>query len=300
VSEEKRLTVAANNVFFYYSDLDRARRFYEEIIGLKSVADYGFAVIYQVASTSYLTLVDAEAGMHSADEPKTVAIALVTDQLDEWFAHLKNLEVKMIRELKPKEGSPHDGFVVVDPEGYYLEFERFNPHPENHQFNPILDRLTTFPVQPKSLGLDDVGLGFKATIVWIYCQDLEATTEFYETAMGFEQVVDQGWAKILTTAPSGFLGPVDGTKGMHRWTENKGVTISFFTPSVELWFDHLSNQPRFELRHHEVFQEDRAGVRTFVGYDPEGYFVEFDTFEASQNNAELLHQLGVGMSENSS
>ena len=36
-------------------------------------------------------------------------------------------------------------------------------------------------------------------------------------------MVDQGWAKIYPTSPTGFIGPVDGKKGMHSWTEEKGL-----------------------------------------------------------------------------
>ena len=87
--------IIANNAFFYYSDLEKAWRFYEDILGLETVADYGFAKIMQVASTSYLTLVDAESGMHTADEPKTVAIALITDELDEWHQYLSADEIRV-------------------------------------------------------------------------------------------------------------------------------------------------------------------------------------------------------------
>ena len=39
-------------------------------------------------STSYL--VDAAKGMHTSEEPKTVALALLTGQLDEWYPYLKS------------------------------------------------------------------------------------------------------------------------------------------------------------------------------------------------------------------
>ena len=43
--------------------------------------------------------------------------------------------------FEPDPAGPHDGFVVVDPEGYYLEFERFNPHEENTELMPVLDGI---------------------------------------------------------------------------------------------------------------------------------------------------------------
>jgi catechol 2,3-dioxygenase-like lactoylglutathione lyase family enzyme len=279
--------IIANNAFFYYADLDGAWRFYQEKLGLETVADYGFAKILQVAGTSYLILVDATKGMHSAEEPKTVAMALVTDELEEWHARLKSLEVPMRGELKIEPGRPHDGFVAIDPEGYFLEFERFNAHPENEKLLPLLARAPSIRTagRPKELGI-------KATVLWMYYKDMEAIQKFYEGVLGFEQVVDQGWAKIYATSKTGFIGPVDETKGMHRSTEKKGVTVSWFTSNVDAWFEYLKSQSSFRLRTQEILDES-GKVRVFVGYDPEDYFLEFDTFLDVEGNEELLKRLGA-------
>jgi catechol 2,3-dioxygenase-like lactoylglutathione lyase family enzyme len=283
--------IIANNAFFYYRDLHAAWRFYEDILGLTTVADYGFAKIMRVAGTSYLTLVDGESGMHTADEPKTVAIALITDQLDDWYAYLKSENVPMRHDYNSVEGRPHHGFVVDDPEGYYLEFERFNPHPENERLMPMLEKMETLYPEPGSSAKTPKDLGFKATVLWMYYRDMEGIQRFYEDVTGFDLMVDQGWAKIYPTSPTGFIGPVDGAKGMHSWTEEKGVTVSFFTDDVDGWFAYLDGKESFEFRSPEVLEEDRAGVRVFVGYDPEGYFLEFDTFMETEENEELLELL---------
>jgi catechol 2,3-dioxygenase-like lactoylglutathione lyase family enzyme len=283
--------ITANNAFFYYSDVEGAARFYTDILGLRIVADYGFAKILRIAGTSYLTLVDAESGMHSADEPKTVAIALITDQLDEWYEYLKGAGVSMRSEYNPVEGRPHHGFVVYDPEGYYLEFERFNPHPENEKLIPMLAGMETIYPDPEASTKCPKNLGFKATVLWLYYRDMAAIQRFWEDDMGFELVVDQGWAKIYPSSPTGFIGPVDGARGMHSWTEKKAVTVSFFTDDVEGWFSHLKDREAFELRTAEIEVEERAGARVFVGYDPEGYYIEFDTFFENEHNQELLELL---------
>jgi catechol 2,3-dioxygenase-like lactoylglutathione lyase family enzyme len=282
--------IIANNAFFYYRDVEAAWRFYTEVLGIETVADYGFAKILHVADTSYLILVDAAEGMHTAEEPKTVALALVTDELEGWYEYLKSEGVEMRNELSVAEGKPHDGFVAYDPEGYYLEFERFNPHPENERLMPLLDRAPSFyPKQgqetrrPKELGL-------KATILWMYYQDMEAIRSFYGEVMGFDQVVDQGWAKIYQTSRTGFIGPVDETKGMHRSTPDKGVTASWFTEDVDGWFEYLKGQSAFTLRTPEIMDES-GKVRVFVGYDPENYFLEFDTFLDVAGNEELMRRL---------
>jgi catechol 2,3-dioxygenase-like lactoylglutathione lyase family enzyme len=279
--------IIANNAFFYYADVNAAWRFYTEKLGLETVADYGFAKILQVAETSYLILVDATKGMHRAAEPKTVAMALVTDELEAWYAHVKSLQVPMRSELKVEPGRPHHGFVAIDPEGYFLEFERFNLHPENEKFMPLLERAPSVrtAARPKELGI-------KATVLWMYYKDMDAIQRFYEDVMGFEQVVDQGWAKIYASSKTGFIGPVDETKGMHRFTQDKGVTVSWFTANVDAWFEYLKAQKSFRLRTPEILDES-GKVRVFVGYDPENYFLELDTFLDVEGNEKLLERLGT-------
>lgn len=295
MQERDARTIIANNAFFYYADLDAASRFYDEVLGLETIADYGFAKIMRIAETSYLTLVDASAGLKSADQPKTVALALVTDELAEWYDYLLTQDVTMkSSSYSPTEGSPHDGFVAVDPEGYYLEFERFNHHPENERLMPILDGLeSVYPAVDATTSRPST-LGIKATVLWLYTPDVEAMSRFYEEVMGFEVAADQGWALIHASSPSGFIGPVDGAKGMHSWTEEKAVMLSFLTTDLDSWFDHLKGQSAFTLREEGIVIEDRAGARVFVGTDPDGYFIEFDEFFEAEGNEALLAMLEIG------
>ena len=289
VENSKRPKIIANNAFFYYADLDAAWSFYTDTLGFETVADYGFAKILRLARTSYLTLVDADAGMDFSDAPKTVALAIVTDELDQWHEYLVGEGISLLFSgYNPTEGSPHDGFVIEDPEGYYLEFERFNKHPENRLFTPILDALES--LYPASHGTTNrpPGVGVKATVFWLYSPDVHAMSDFYADTMGFDLVVDQGWAMIHQSSPSGFIGPVDGAKGMHGWTKEKAVMLSFFTTDLEAWFDHLQNHPSLRLRDEGIVEETRAGAMVFVGADPDNDLIEFDQFFAAEGNDALL------------
>jgi len=292
VQSPETRNIIANNVFFYYSDLETAWRFYTDTLGFDTVADYGFAKIMRLAETSYITLVDADAGMKFADAPKTVAMALVTDELHEWYEYLVGQGVAM-RGSGPgaTQGSAHDGFVVIDPEGYYLEFERFNEHPENELFMPMLDSLESLRPSGAETTNRPTHLGIKATVLWLYSNDVHAMSDFYEQVMGFGLVVDQGGAMIHRSSASGFIGPVDGTKGMHSWTEDKAVMLSLLTTDIDGWFAHLGKEPDFAMRDHQIGVESRAGARVFVGLDPDGYFIELDEFFASEDNERLLESL---------
>jgi len=135
------------------------------------------------------------------------------------------------------------------------------------------------------------GLGFKATILWLYYRDMEGIQKFYEEKLGFDLTVDQGWAKIYQTSPSGYIGPVDETRGMHSYTEEKAVTVSFFTDDLDDWFSYVKESGAFELQHTEISVDDEGRFHAFVGYDPGGYFLEFDTFLEHELNEQLLELL---------
>ncbi|MCA9965457.1 MAG: VOC family protein [Anaerolineales bacterium] len=281
------LSIQATNAFFYYQDVEKAWAFYRDVMGLETAVDYGFAKIMRVAHNSYLTLVDVASGMHSADEPKSVAIALVTEQVEGWYDYLTRLGVPIRNPYQRREGSAHDGFVAFDPEGYYLEIERFNLHPENETLLPILAALPpTYSVG----GTRPPELEIRATVLWLYYNNLARAEQFYESLLGINLLVDQGWAKVYQVTGSSFLGPVSGEKGMHPATEQKAVTVSFFTADVNGWFAHATAQPGFRLRTPAVTDESNL-VHIFVGYDPEGYFLEWDTFLPLPPNERLLQLL---------
>ncbi|NNM04849.1 MAG: hypothetical protein HKO65_07075 [Gemmatimonadetes bacterium] len=292
--------IVATNAFYYYQDVEGAWAFYTEILGFATVADYGFAKILRVGPTSYLTLVDETEGMHSSEEPKSVTLAVISEEVEGWWDYLNGLGVEMRAGLGNEEGiveegRPHDGFVAIDPEGYLLEFERFNPHPENEALLPVLNAVEPlYPdgreTAPGVVSTRPEGLGVHGTVLWLYYKDLEAIQDFYRAALGVDILVDQGWAKVYPASLTGFLGFVDGERGLHQATEEKGVTVSFFTSELETWFEHLEGVEGFEFRTPEITPEG-SFVQTFVGYDPEGYFLEWDEFQEVDLNRTLLRAL---------
>ena len=292
MTQSPNLTIQANNALYYYHDLPRATRFYQELLGFELVEDYGVAKLFQVAASSYLMLIDGSIGRHSADEPKTVTTAFITDELEGWYDYLLAQAVPMRWEFNYKPDKPHDGFVAIDPEGYLLEFERFNPHPENDKLMPFLDPLPSLYPPPDQTTTRPRNLGVKATVTWLYYRDLERAGRFWREVMGSQEVVDQGFAKIFPTSYSGFIGPVRAGDGLHPYTEKKGVTVSLFTDQIDEWFAYLQQQPDFDLQNEAVILEmDR--VRDFLGFDPESYFIEFDAFIDHPGNVGLRVRLAA-------
>lgn len=282
--------VQASNTFLYYKDLAAATQFYQDILGLELLADYGLATTFRISGDSYLILVDAAKGMHTAEEPKTVALALLTDQLEDWWNYLNEQNVPVKYSYKTKEGGAHDGFVMIDPEGYLLEFELFKQHPENEGFMPYLDQAVHFTTSVASSKVPE-GLGFKASITWLYYQDMLEMQQFYEEILGLEMVADQGWTKIYGVSKTGFIGLVDERRGMHDFTEEKAVTVSFFLKDLKGWYDYVKAKSPFELRTGEWETGPESRYNAFVGYDPQGYFMEFDRFLEHPDNKKLLETL---------
>jgi predicted enzyme related to lactoylglutathione lyase len=289
--------IMATNAFYYYQDLDSAWSFYTRVLGFRTVADYGFAKMVQVGPTSFLTLVDEGRGMHSAQEPKSVTLAVVTQEVEGWWAYLSEAGVEMRSPLGSEEGRPHDGFVAVDPEGYLLEFERFNEHPENRDLLPVFgNSASLYPdggeTAPGVSSNRPSELGVQGTVLWLYYRDLDAIQDFYGRLLGTGILVDQGWAKVYPVSESGtgFLGFVDGDRGLHGVTEEKAVTVSFFTTDVEAWLAHANQVPGFRLRGPGLTSEEDF-VQTFVGFDPEGYYLEWDEFLGVPVNEDLLSLL---------
>jgi len=281
----------ANNLFLYYKDLEEAVEFYSKTLGMELVADYGMAYILRMTSDSYLILVDADKGMHTAEEPKTVALALLTDKLDKWYTYLKSQEVMIKYEYQPKEGSAHDGFVVVDPEGYLLEFEQFNQHPENERFIPILKQNEQNTIQSVQQNKLPDGLTVHSTITWLYYKDIRAMQNFYQNVFGLEMVADQGWTKIFKVSDTGFLAIVDEKRGMHSFTEKKAVNVGFIIDDLEGWYEYARDNKLFDLFEDELGVGPETRYKAFVGFCPEGYFLEFDHFYLHDDNTLLLQHL---------
>ena len=279
--------IIATNAFYYYADVNAAWAFYGDTLGLETVADYGFAKILRLADSSYLTLVHADSGMHSTEEPKTVTLNLITDQLETWHEHLQASQVQMRVDYKLQDEQRPDSFVAVDPEGYYLKFVRHNPHPNHAEYIAGFSAAT--PVIARIEGASSE-LNIRAVAFSAYFNDLDGASSFYEGLFGVSAVAQLDGAPLYQVSGSGFLALVAGGDDLHQSTETNGVTLSFLTTDVDGWFERATNWPGFELRTPEILNESDL-VRVFVGYDPSGVFLEWDTFLDLPGNEELFKYL---------
>ena len=289
--------IIGNNAFLYYKNYDEATNFYGDILGFKNVFEFpDFATIFQTTKSTFITVVnDNGRGMHSSDEPKTIAIALVTDQLDGWYQYALSQDLNIKNPPKPLADNPHHAFLVTDPGGYILEFEHFADHPENKEFVPLLNNSENIYGAKGSQRPDN--LAFKASIYWLYHSNEEEAEAFYQEVMGLKMIVKQSFSDILTSSPTGYIGLVEDGIGIHNATHEKAVNVGFMTNSAQAWFDYLKEQPTFSLRTEELYHEqDGQGnnlIDIVIGYDPDNYFIEIDEFLDSELNRKIRNSLGM-------
>jgi catechol 2,3-dioxygenase-like lactoylglutathione lyase family enzyme len=234
----------------YYGNVKEAISFYKNTLGLVRIDSSQFAI----SSNASIELHGFDE-KHDRDQSKSAAIALLTDQLSEWYEHVQAKGVPVKYPYKKRDGGPHDGFVIVDPGGYLLEFEQFKQHPENELFMAALAQCD--PVETKVASLN-----FYASITWTYHKDLLQMQKFYEEVLGFQRVADQGWTKIYQTSSDGFIGLVDERRGMQNYADDKAVEIEW----------QLSDWGAFDQYAKNFWQEYQYLNASFKG--PENYLYD--------------------------
>ena len=111
--------------FFYYKDLARAAKFYEEVMGFKLVQDQRWAKIFMVAENCYMGCVDGNVGYHKPSDEKPVMLTVVVDDPDAWYEHFRRHGVETLNEPHDDEGLKLRIFLLHDPEGYVIEIQKF-------------------------------------------------------------------------------------------------------------------------------------------------------------------------------
>jgi catechol 2,3-dioxygenase-like lactoylglutathione lyase family enzyme len=234
--------IQGQELILFYKDLPKAKDFYSKTLGLKMIAEDENSATFRIVGDSKLVLKSVEGSVYTGREAKSVALALLTDNLEAWYAHLqeKNVEIKYTLKVKP-EGA-HDGFVAVDPEGYLLEFEMFRMHPENERLVPQLKSLSP---QATSLGTE---FNFYASITWLYYKDMLPMENFMTEKLGLVLTADQGWAKIYRVSNHSYLGLVDENRGMNTFSEEKLMEVKFELEEAKGWEKYLGETSKDSTR----------------------------------------------------
>jgi len=108
--------------FFYYNDLERAARFYGEVLGFELVMSRDWVTIFRVHETGHLGLVDQVRGSHKPSPEKPVRLQIWVRDVLSWFNYLNGLGLVEPPRVYVGEELRIKTCTVKDPEGYTVEF----------------------------------------------------------------------------------------------------------------------------------------------------------------------------------
>jgi predicted enzyme related to lactoylglutathione lyase len=114
--------------FFYYENLSAAVDFYQRIVGLKKVQDFGWCAILELQPRTYVSLVNATAGSQRplTGPNKGVQLSIETADLEACLQHMQRLGIaSAATALEPGCEGRTVEFKIVDPGGYTVEFFRW-------------------------------------------------------------------------------------------------------------------------------------------------------------------------------
>ena len=119
--------------------------------------------------------------------------------------------------------------------------------------------------------------GIEGMITFTYYNDIEKAEKFYGETLGFEEVMDRDWVKIFRVGKDSHIGLVNAEKGYLKPQAEKPVMLSVFVEDVDAWHKHL--EERGVKTNHPPQKSGDIDMRGFLTWDPEGYAVEFLTFD---------------------
>ena len=117
--------------FLYYKDFSYGIEFFETVLELKLVMDQGFARVYQVNQKSFIGIVQEK---DSGDVPGSTLFSFTTNNVEEDYKRVHQLEVYKLTEIKHFKEIPLKSFFFDDLEGHKFEIQQFLNENDIKQF----------------------------------------------------------------------------------------------------------------------------------------------------------------------
>ena len=120
------LQLTSNITFLYFNDLEAAKPFFEEVLGLEKAYDPGWAAVYRLRDKAFLGAVDNHSGSIQVTSTDSVLISLTVDNIEEVHESLKGSRgVEGLSEIKQVKDLALKSFFFTGPEGHHFEVEQF-------------------------------------------------------------------------------------------------------------------------------------------------------------------------------
>ena len=117
---------------------------------------------------------------------------------------------------------------------------------------------------------------YSSQITFLYYDDMEKANLFFETILGLELVMDQGFAKVYETTNNSFIGSVEKREGSIDSSNKGGALFSLTVDDVIPYYEHIK---KFDLPYlSEVEVIDNIPLKSFFFKDFEGYDFEIQEF----------------------
>ena len=111
-------------------------------------------------------------------------------------------------------------------------------------------------------------------ITWVYTDDLEHTSNFYENLLGLKLVIDEGSARIFQVSSTAQIGVCAAFE--NRIVEPQGGMITLVTTEVDEWYSQLTSKG-VTIKNPPCVLE-KFNIYTFFLEDPNGYVIEIQQF----------------------
>jgi len=111
----------------------------------------------------------------------------------------------------------------------------------------------------------------EGSITFFYYDDIDEASRFYGETMGFEKVLDVGFAQLYKVYDGVHVGLVDGSRGSMKPAEHKSVMLSLFVEDVEEWYRRFKDSG---LELSPPIEPDYLEMKVLIFKDPEGYTLE--------------------------
>lgn len=111
--------------FLYSNDLSRAAEFYEQTMGFSLWRDQGTCRIYHIHGNAYVGICQRKEAYTPPQEPRTLILTLVTDDVDGWYNTLQARGVAF--EKAPAVNPTYNIYhcFLRDPDGHLIEIQTF-------------------------------------------------------------------------------------------------------------------------------------------------------------------------------
>lgn len=113
-------------------------------------------------------------------------------------------------------------------------------------------------------------------ITFLYVDDLDRSSAFYQGVMGLQMVLDQAHCRIYRTGKTAYLGICEN-QDQGNQEEREGVIFTLVVDDVRGWYDYLRDQG-WEMLEEPKYNE-RYLITHFFFRDPDGYLIEIQRFE---------------------